>query len=454
MYRRQRLGANSTHFFVLLSIILQVIHISESQSEVKPQFVSSSSLEAFQSKQKMPPAYVNGLLSLKGSLLTNNFQLKPIVNSNIGNRELGSHLDFKMPPQTDEAKQLLAEAKYNFRELNSNIAKSPQKQEDSKQLLALQERNMDKDKLHQQLDQLQLELRKQDDQLSKQDMELAAQVSATSAPLQQMPGPVHPPIEQLAEQSQGLQPVLQSSSQLLDLPQSTAERDTTPLVVQADGESNCYAKMQLLQQLAEHFGQSQPQQLQQQSQQQQQQLQQQAQQQQQPQQLRSNLVQLSALEADAEEDDEEQCFAKANTTEQCDETTRKPKSTTTKKPTTRKLPCCSKKPKHKKPKQRVKKDQDGPQLKRSFRHTTMKPNLRIDAIATLIRYRNKQNDPNAAQLNEPQRPLHAQLGKNRRKQKSRWRTRLKSKTRKERGVVTRKQLLQAEIKLWPIKIAH
>jgi len=133
-------------------------------------------------------------------------------------------------------------------------------------------------------------------------------------------------------------------------------------------------------------------------------------------------------------------------------TTHKPQTTRTTKPTTRKLPCCTKTRNQgiaESPNvisfslniQNDNADQAKSlqQLPRSGRHV-IKPDLRINAITNLLRYRRK-----IAQSIAPY-PKPFSLLRNQELQ-------IQSRTkRKKEKILDKKQLLQAELKIWPISI--
>ncbi|XP_017864011.1 PREDICTED: heterogeneous nuclear ribonucleoprotein C-like isoform X1 [Drosophila arizonae] len=80
-----------------------------------------------------------------------------------------------------------------------------------------------------------------------------------------------------------------------------------------------------------------------------------------------------------------------------------------------------------------------------------KANLRIDAIATWLQYR-KMHSKDALRLNRATRQQRDK--KPEVKKSKKYQIWAKKKPRKQRGVVDRKQVLQAETKLWPLKGSH
>ncbi|XP_030572109.1 bromodomain-containing protein DDB_G0280777 [Drosophila novamexicana] len=544
MCQSHRLGANIYHFAVLIATILQVVHPEELQPPFQAQSQSQpmqSSPFAVQQLHRLPPAYLKGLLTLKGRLLANNVQLRPAHNPNSLNNpnNLNSlqwrsqqsnveqnNLQLKPPlgPNSPQLSSQLSNVQHSFREAISdlNLGLDMQREE------AAKERAEAKDRLHEQLNQLEADLQKQDNQLHQRELLLAAHVSSElPQQLEQMHEQL--PYEQLEVQSpssqsqiqpqpMGLQPTVQSPAQ-----QELSVRDSP----QTDGGSNNDAKMQLLQQLADVFGQEQQQQEQQQQEQLKQQQHQQQQHQQQLPQQQQQRVRLNATPTDPEEDDDdndnddndEENTTVADEEEECDSTlpattasTRKP---TTKPPeheepvtmrvgadttkselkltlvprpeptaqpttstaatqptiaamtqpsstiatggtTSKKLHCCTK-PQSKMFKAlkllSLKKEQRQPQQRVHRRAKSgIKPDLRIEAIATLLQYRNSHSEVAHTEHKEPVRVKEPQVqqtrpGKKKRKQMKR----RKMMSRQQRSIVSRKQLLQAEI--WPIKIS-
>ncbi|XP_068142453.1 mediator of RNA polymerase II transcription subunit 15 [Drosophila tropicalis] len=121
----------------------------------------------------------------------------------------------------------------------------------------------------------------------------------------------------------------------------------------------------------------------------------------------------------------------------------------------KKLPCCSKPPKRDVISFTL--NVENPNLnreqhkareqQRSSRHA-IQPDLRINAIATLLRYRNElgnAQDPLQQFLQQEQKRIEQQHAiKQRRKGKV--------KRRRQRRILDKNQLLQAELKIWPLKI--
>ncbi|XP_032290301.1 transcription factor SPT20 homolog [Drosophila virilis] len=566
MCQSHRLGANIYHFAVLIATILQVVH----PEELHPPFQAQSQSQptqafpfAVQQLHRLPPAYLKGLLTLKGRLLANNVQLRPAYNPNSLNNpnNLNSlqwrsqqsnveqnNLQLKPPlgPNSPQLGSQLSNVQHSFREAISdlNLGLDMQREE------AAKERAEAKDRLHEQLNQLEADLQKQDNQLHQRELLLAAHVSSEQPQQQeqmheQLPyeqlevqSPSSQPLQsQIQPQSMGLQPTVQSQAQ-----QELSVRDSP----QTDGGSSNDAKMQLLQQLADVFGQEQ----QQQEQQQQEQLRQQQHQQQQPQQrqlpqqqlpqTQQQRVRLNATPTDPKEEDDdddndndEEDTTDADEEEECDSTlpattatTRKPttkppeheepvtmsvgvdttkaqtkselkltlvpkpeskptaqptsstaaikiqtqtprtttamtqpsSTITTRKTNSKKLNCCTK-PQSKVVKAlkllSLKKEQRQPQQRVHRRAKSgIKPDLRIEAIATLLQYRNSHSElahtehKESVRVKEPQ-VQQTRPGKKKRKQMKR----RKMMSRQQRGIVSRKQLLQAETKIWPIKIS-
>ncbi|EDW73139.2 uncharacterized protein Dwil_GK19283 [Drosophila willistoni] len=224
-------------------------------------------------------------------------------------------------------------------------------------------------------------------------------------------------------------------------------------------------QLDLLQQLSEFFGQRQQQQ-----------------QQQHPQQQQQNFIPISFAQLASTQpppDEQGQCPFDTEeittTISPLAKSTKKSKTTTmepdesvtidvesdTEKPisktkSNKKLPCCSKTPKRdvisftlnvENPNLNREQQNKAREQQRSSRHA-IQPDLRINAIATLLRYRNElgnAQDPLQQLLRQEQKRVEQQQAiKQRRKGKV--------KGRRQRRILDKNRLLQAELKIWPLKI--
>ncbi|KRF84119.1 uncharacterized protein Dvir_GJ26438 [Drosophila virilis] len=490
MCQSHRLGANIYHFAVLIATILQVVH----PEELHPPFQAQSQSQptqafpfAVQQLHRLPPAYLKGLLTLKGRLLANNVQLRPAYNPNSLNNpnNLNSlqwrsqqsnveqnNLQLKPPlgPNSPQLGSQLSNVQHSFREAISdlNLGLDMQREE------AAKERAEAKDRLHEQLNQLEADLQKQDNQLHQRELLLAAHVSSEQPQQQeqmheQLPyeqlevqSPSSQPLQsQIQPQSMGLQPTVQSQAQ-----QELSVRDSP----QTDGGSSNDAKMQLLQQLADVFGQEQ----QQQEQQQQEKPTTKPPEHEEPvtmsvgvdttkaqtkSELKLTLVPKPESKPTAQPTSSTAAIKIQTQTPRTTTAMTQPSSTiTTRKTNSKKLNCCTK-PQSKVVKAlkllSLKKEQRQPQQRVHRRAKSgIKPDLRIEAIATLLQYRNSHSElahtehKESVRVKEPQ-VQQTRPGKKKRKQMKR----RKMMSRQQRGIVSRKQLLQAETKIWPIKIS-
>lgn len=426
MCASQGRGAHMCRLVLIMASLHRVIAAGEAAAPLHSNSQQIYSFAELQQPHQLPMGYLNGVMSLKRRLLANRLQVWPALSQ-----------------------------QQNYRDMKSSTP-----------------RELAADQLHQQLE---VDLQQQNNQLQQRQLQLAAQVSS-GVPQQEPPQPqpqqqqqllepVKTQFEQLAAQSSGNQP----QPQPLFMKQELALRDS-----QTDAESNYETKMQLLQQLADSLAQKQ--------------------QKGQQQQLRSNVAPL--LPPDPATEQEEACPEDCATTEadddedECDNTTprapsenrkttaattqapsltirvdtnssltkttvlpkstvaagqqTRPQSTRSPAPATKptkskaKLPCCTKSsPKLKKVEQR--------QMNRAAR-SDAEANLRIDAIATWLQYRKQQGKENFRQV----RQLN-DMNFNKGRKCELWQ---QQKSRRQRGSVNRKQVLQAKTKLWPFRISH
>ncbi|EDW17774.2 transcription factor SPT20 homolog [Drosophila mojavensis] len=484
MCENLRLGAHRYHFVLIISSLLRVVAADAAAAPLQSALPQIHPLAVLEQPRKLPTGYLNGVLSLKQRLLANNVQLRP--------------------PFTPNNQQ------QSFREVISDLNLGHD-------MNAIPPNVMTPDQLHQQLQQLEVDLHHQDTQLQQREKQLAAQVASgqlqqQQQPQQQQQQQQQQPQQQQQQQQQMLEPVkMQFELTSGNQPQLQLQIQDQPVRdSQTDAESTYDTKMQLLQQLADSLTRQQQQQPQQQLPQQQQSLRTNVAQ------LSPSDPAAGAEEEtcseecattdrdveDDEEDDEDKCdnttleptqCTQANATQagkattpqvesltirvdpnrNLTKTTAQPKTTAaagkqtkpqstapTKLPfakTTKskkaKKPCCikpAKKPRNSLS-QNLRKVWQEPKQRIDRASPSDKANLRIDAIATWLQYR-KMHSKDALR---PNRATRQQRDKRLEVKKSKkcqiW---AKKKPRKQRGVVDRKQVLQAETKLWPLKGSH
>ncbi|XP_032593809.2 bromodomain-containing protein DDB_G0280777 [Drosophila grimshawi] len=456
---------------VIASCILQVVHAEQPQ-------VTKNNTSAIASQQRFPSAYVNGLLRLKASLLANNL---------------------KTPTNTLESQS----------EQQSQQQNSPEQISDIQAMKSLQQEN--KDQLHQQLNQLEMDLKKQDDQLHQRDLQFAVEVSAEQQQQlhqliekleaqnqgsEQLPMSISP--QQAAQPEMKLE--LPSSIQAVGMANSSVQMQLLQQL------SNYFGQGQPQQQQQQQQQQQNPQQQSQQTQQLRLNVAQLSPSYPDDQGGDTYVDNKTTTEADDCDDVTSVPRPLMETTKR---TTQRPTpkittsapldnvqaiticvkngllhSTTTVQPKVKKDP--QKHPKsepHAKPQKKPQantancetrtesKTTDNPfnmsklfnlshklfgmKDKQQRLNRDAKSNneihIKIDAIATLLQYRNRHSDPTQNEHKEPVRQgepaQQAQDSKRRRITKA-WR---KVKGRRHRGVVSRKQMLQAEAKIWPIR---